>query len=597
MNVFANRWGMLAFGLGLFTSSAFAELIVVSVQPARHTLTAPLMTPISVTFDRPVNTATATAQTFRVFGRWTGTATGTFSFSNGNQTVTLTPSGRFQPGDTVTVTLTRNLQAADATFLRNAGYSWQFWTRSRPAPMVFTEIDEFSNRIDNAQTRIYGAMAADLNNDGFCDLTTVNEVSSDVRTFLNAADGMGLFDPMLAPFPISFEASPNESADFNNDGNADMCAAASGTSTVWILLGDGAGLFIPPGQEIPVGDQPHGIAILDMDGDGDMDIATANTGGDNISLLFNTGAGLFGAASSFDAGCSGEYGLASGDFNNDGILDLAAGCRFSQDVRVLRGNGNGTFTAQPAFAAGGLVWMLAAGDVNGDGNLDLSSANSQSGNGAILLGNGMSGFAPPATDPVPGGPIATDLGDLDGDGDLDWLLSSFSGSIWYLYANNGTGSFTFDQQFPANNNPSCAILLDLDGDRDLDVALTDEIADVITLQRNGGTARLADFDDDNDVDGDDFTDFEACFTGPGIPYAAGCFAGDIEGDGDIDCEDYAGFQDSWTEAGQAPDLAACAAGVVPAMGFKGLATLLVLFAFAGSFVVLRRQVGNCSMTR
>ena len=75
----------------LASSSARADdMQVVTTVPARHTLAATNAT-VAINFDRPVNPATITHGTFRVFGRGSGTAGGSFSFSNGNQTVTLTP--------------------------------------------------------------------------------------------------------------------------------------------------------------------------------------------------------------------------------------------------------------------------------------------------------------------------------------------------------------------------------------------------------------------------------------------------------------------------------------------------------------------------
>lgn len=95
------------------------------------------------------------------------------------------------------VALSKNIKAADNTPIRPSGYSWQFWTRTRPAAMTYTEVDTFSNRTGGPggpQTRIYGASGTDYNEDGYLDLATVNEVSQDVRVFLNSADGLGNYD-------------------------------------------------------------------------------------------------------------------------------------------------------------------------------------------------------------------------------------------------------------------------------------------------------------------------------------------------------------------------------------------------------------------
>jgi len=566
-----------------------AELTVVATQPARHALTAPLATRIMIQFDRAVNPATVNSNSFWAFGRWTGTASGGYTFSNANKNVTLTSQRAFTAGDLVTVILANTLAAADGSPMRAAGYSYQFWTRARNAPMSFSLFDTFSNRTNpNDFNRIYGALGADLNRDGWLDLTTVNEVSEDVRVFLNSGDGTGSYDPFLTPFPISFEASPNESADFNRDGKVDMCAAATSTSTVWILTGVGDGTWAPPGQEISVGEAPHGVAVLDVDGDGDQDIATANTNDDNVSLLLNNGSGVMGSHTTFEGGGDREYGIGAGDMDNDGIMDLVVGAQSTEEIIVHRGNGNGTFTSIFTQDAGGAVWMIALGDVNGDGNLDVSTPNGSSSDGSILLGNGAGGLSAPTVQPVASHVVATDLGDVDGDGDLDWMLSAFGESIWKLYENNGAGSFTFDQDFSASSNPSCAILLDIDNDRDLDLALTDEIDDLISLYKNSGTDPLGDFDGDGDVDSADRSQFIACYSGPDAPHAAGCMAGDFDADGDLDCPDWSEFENAWTGPGEPPGFATCAP-VIPTIGSWGLLVMILLLACAGSVVLSARR--------
>ncbi|HOW73268.1 MAG TPA: hypothetical protein PKY77_21935 [Phycisphaerae bacterium] len=52
----------------------------------------------------------------------------------------------------------------------------------------------------------------------------------------------------------------------------------------------------------------------------------------------------------------------------------------------------------------------------------------------------------------------------------------------------------------------------------------------------------SDFDADGDVDLDDLMAFEACFSGPAVPYATGCAAKDYDGDNDVDQADFGKFQ-------------------------------------------------------
>lgn len=470
-------------------SGAPVELAVVSHFPARHTM-APRNTSVLINFNKPVNPATFTSANIKIWGRWSGPIPGTFEFLNGDTTVRFNPSRPYTAGDPVYVVLSKNLAAADGATLRSAGYFYTFMIGVGGGTNTWQHMVTVSNRDGTgAQTRIYGASACDLDGDGWLDLSTINEVSADVRVFMNRDDGSGLYHPMSTPYyPISNESSPNEPADFNNDGKPDLAVASYAESKVDVLFGNGDGTF-GAAVSYNVGLTPAGLTVLDADGDGDLDIATGNVAANNVSLLRNNGNGTFAPAVSFDSGGNGEYQIAAADMNEDGIADLVVGCINIGQIATLRGNGNGTFTpfAGSPRATGGNTWAIAVGDVNGDGHIDVTTGNSGSGNASVLLGNGLGGVGVATLYPIGGHTVASDLGDLDGDGDLDWVVSSFGGGRWRLFRNNGDGTFAFVQDFAAPSNPSCAVLLDLDNDRDLDMVQTDEIADVLVFQRNIGT--------------------------------------------------------------------------------------------------------------
>ena len=479
--------GLASFALlNAVSSATAAELTVVAIQPARHELAAPRDVDVVVDFDRAVDPASLppNATTFLVFGKHTGPASGAFALENGGSRVRFTPVEPFAAGEDVVVLLTEDLRAVDGSFLRTAGYAWQFRTLTKPSSRTFHELDEFSNHTSSSTTRIYGSQAADYDNDGWIDLATINEDSSDVRVFLSLGDGTGLFGSMLLPpSPTGDVPSPNETADFDLDGEIDIVTCNTGSGNVSVLLGDGDGTFQPQSQ-YAVGFGPHGIAVLDANGDGYADIATSNTGSNNVALLLNDGTGHFGAPSFFNGGGRAEYALGAGDMNNDGIFDLVVGNRGSQTVVVHLSDGNGGFTQAGSRPSGGWVWMIQLGDVNGDGDLDVSCANGESGNGSILLGDGAGGLSNPQVDATGSNAVATDLGDLDGDGDLDWIVACFGGAEWDMFVNDGAGSFTFDQDFDAAAAASCAGMFDFDMDGDLDLALTDELADLVTLMKN-----------------------------------------------------------------------------------------------------------------
>ena len=482
----ASSAGTSSAGTSSAGTLSAGTLSVVDVEPQAHSLTAPTGTSITVSFDQPVNPATIEArQSFWAFGRWSGAADGTFSFADGNQTVILTPDRAFSAGETVMVVLSDSIQAMDGSPLRPGGFSFQFWTRSAPSTLEFEEIQRFSTRTDSGvTTQSYGGFASDLDEDGFMDLTIVNEDTADLRVFLNTGNFSGTFESMLTPTAAGGRPSPSEPSDFNADGHVDVCTANITGDSVSIFLGNGDGTFAPQ-QQISVGDGPRGIAVLDVDGDGDTDIVNTNSGSNSLSLLRNNGSGVFGAPEFFGSGTDGEWALAAADMNDDGLLDLVVGGRDSATVRVYLSAGDGSFAPQASQSSGGGVWMLVLGDVNGDGTEDVALVNGFDDLGAILLGDGQGGLGAPTTHATDPFCLATDLADLDGDGDLDWITASFNGD-WFLFENNGSGSFTFDQALAATSAASCSLALDVDNDGDLDLALIDEIADEVVVMVHPG---------------------------------------------------------------------------------------------------------------
>ncbi len=511
---------------------ALAELKVISVDPPPHSASTPTRFPITVTFDRPVDSATVTPASFWAFGRQSGDAAGAITLLDGGVRMRLTPDRRFAAGETVIVLLSSALRAADGSAIRVTGYSWLFGTRVRSGPSAFTQIDVFSTNLPaGASSRPYGGLGGDLDLDGWLDFVIVNEDTNDVRVCMNLDDGSGLFGDILTPtHGVGAVPSPSDSGDFNRDGQFDVTVSNRDSAQVSVLLGDGDGTFAPA-QNIGVGSAPLGIVSIDVDGDGDLDIVNANRTTSNMSVLLNNGAGVFGAPTFYEGGVSGERALASADMNEDGLIDLVVGGITNQRISVNLSNGDGTFTALPSVPAGGAVWMVSVADVNGDGHVDVASGNSSTNNAVILLGNGVGGLAASqtlATDPFT---LAVDFCDAEGDGDPDLLTSSYSGD-WRLFRNNGAGVFTFDREFNAVISASCAIAMDIDNDRDMDLMMVDEEADTVAIWKNSGTTLPGDTDGDCDVDLADLSSLLESFGCAGVSCSP-----DIDDDGDVDLAD------------------------------------------------------------
>jgi hypothetical protein len=471
----------------LLLAGAASAFQVTSSVPARNSL-APRSTVIRVHFDAPVDPVTLTAASFRVFGRASGVAAGGLVFSDGDQTVTFSPSDLFVAGEKVVVNLSTGVKAADNSPLSTGSHFFEFVVAGGPTGGALSQAQHLNTRSLPAEAVVlYGVNAADLDNDGAVDLASINEGSGDLRVFLNQGGGTGLFSTtFLTPQTLDTEASPSVTADFDADGETDLVVSPADADAVFVLLGNGDGTFGTP-QVVSAGLSNHGLAVVDVEGDGDDDILVANRDSSDIALMLNNGSGVFGAASFFEGGVGGEHGLAAGDMDEDGIADLVVAGRPGRDISVLLGNGSGGFgTPSPAISTGGGTWVVVLADIDADGHLDAATANGTSDSASVLLGDGLGALGAATLFPVSGQIASVDLGDIDGDLDVDMITSNTD--FWNLYTNDGNGTLSLAQQIAAPAEAACAAILDFDGDGDVDIAFTDEGSDDIFIYHRAGVA-------------------------------------------------------------------------------------------------------------
>ena len=463
-----------------FTVTFAQGLHVTSVSPAPHALNVPREDPIVVEFDAGVSILSITDASFRAFGRWSGPVEGSFTVENGNQRVIFTPDDPFMAGEYITVTLSSAIENPPLTNNLNPAYQWSFWTSSLPQPLEFFPVDTLPIRNDGeGWIQSYGAYAGDLNNDGFSDLTVINERSIDARVFLN--DGFGFYN-QFTTYAITDGRRPsaNEPGDFNSDGEIDLAIANTDNAEMSLLFGDGTGA-VPHEASYESKPELRGIGVLDVNSDGIDDVVVTNKTQGSVSLHINDGTGVMNQAITIEPGGDGEHALATGDFDNDGLLDVVVGAQTSQELFILKNDGAGNLTPVDTLAINGNPWMVAVGDVDQDGNLDVASANSNVASITIAFGDGTGQLTNPTNYPTGAFPLAVDLGDLDGDGDLDVVSSNFNGIDYTIYENDGTGTFINQQSIGALGAGSCAVIHDRDNDGDMDLTFIDEIDDLLLI--------------------------------------------------------------------------------------------------------------------
>jgi hypothetical protein len=456
---------------------------VSSVSPSPQSMNFLPTLEITINFSSAVDITSINDTTFQVWGRWSGVHKGTISSFNNDTSIHFTPNENFFYGEQVTVSLSKGIKDTQGNYLQT-GFAWNFWTRTVSASMSLERTSTINVRQPGESwIQTYGTYAGDLDGDGWSDFIVPNEISADIRVFMN--DQQGSYDNFTI-FNITGGSRPstNEGFDYNLDGLMDFTCGNSTNNQVTVFTGDGTGSFSDI-QNYNADNGIRGLVIIDLNGDGLPDIVTANRDGNNSSILINTGNGTFASPTNFEGNGNGETAASTSDVNGDGIMDLFLGAIYSDEVILWLGDGNGGFTFSDKVTVGNSPWMVVSGDVNNDGIPDVVCANSSGSSFSVVLCDNVGNLSSPVNYSVGQFPISVDLGDVDGDLDLDIATSNFTGANFTLYENDGTGMFINRNDLPSNLAGSCAVFHDRDNDGDMDMTGIDEREDLLILFTNG----------------------------------------------------------------------------------------------------------------
>lgn len=337
-------------------------------------------------------------------------------------------------------------------------------------------------------------LTADFDEDGNADLAIANNGSNTVSV-LNGL-GTGGFAPAVT-YVAAHAPACLATSDFDLDGDLDLLVGTSSDSSVWLLPGNGDGTF-GAGTRTPVSTQPTGIAVADFNEDGALDLAIAGTVPGVKTLRGHLNAGV--PDGTFEAPATIAMADASrqvivGDFNEDGRWDLAV---TAATLRVFRGNGvggvgDGTFGAATSHTAGGTPWDLVSADFNLDGIADIAVANSGASSVSMLLGQGSGGVGngafPSSGTAVPmnsnpRGVVACDW-NADGVPDLAVANSSTTAKTVSFATGKGDGTFNTATTLAANTKAWAIALGDYNGDGGADLAVVNNGTNTATVWRAG----------------------------------------------------------------------------------------------------------------
>jgi len=309
-----------------------------------------------------------------------------------------------------------------------------FFYNIHPYSQIFTKVTQgpFVNNLAASRSVSF----IDYLNNGSLDLYVSNGKRFGQRNFLYNNNG-GTFTRVLNIPPV-MDSLPYDGAswaDFDNDGNIDLCVVTWYDSTNMLYRNNGGGSFTFLSSSPIVTDRGFSETCSwgDYNNDGLVDLFVTNSNGIGNwtnRLYKNSGGGNFvridTGAISLDLNYNSR-GINWVDINGDGKPDIYICNESGENNLMYKNNGNGYFTklTNTATLTKSDSWSACWGDYDNDGDLDVFVTN-RGGKNLLFRNEGNFNFTRILNDSIVndvGEFTCGGWGDFDNDGDLDLFVT------------------------------------------------------------------------------------------------------------------------------------------------------------------------------
>lgn len=415
-------------------------------------------TNIVAVYNVPLESSSINASNVKVFGNCSGMISDNGVFSGqGTDSIIFKPSTNFFPGESVNVTLKKEIEAiGNIPGVKPTVYSFITETAPSPAGFSLKELTYINN-----ESEVHDMAHADLDKDGDLDLVFTESTANRVAVRFN---NIGFF-ASSTNYPVGNAPSRIKLLDVDGDSDIDIVTANRTSGHLSIIKNNGSGVFSAP-VNVPAY-MPYDLCISDFDGDGDLDIATVGYSG-GISIVKNDGNGNFTLEKAIPVNQS--LAICTVDIDLDGDMDLIASTTAGMSIFLNDGDGDFKFLKNTNSEL--YMMRIYPADFNLDGKIDFATFTTGNLPISILLNKGNYEFESQKIS-APGSIRNFCISDVDGDRDIDLVVATSDQVL--IIKNNGAGGFTDLQNTYLGAAAEAMTVFDLDGDKDMDIVTANAI--------------------------------------------------------------------------------------------------------------------------